>query len=125
MSESSTVVQIKSKFEEIQNLINNDTEGEDNNLRGKFAELVELIKAYEEEDPTEDSIVDDINYALRNQSLSIEEREELLNTKLKQVEVASARNAQTKNMLTVFVVINVVVLLVFVTLIVMKANGRK
>ena len=121
----SLVSDIKAKFDEIQNLISNDNEAADNNLRSKITELDELIKSYESTQPTEDSIVDDINYALRNQSLSIEQREELLNTKVRQVEVASERNAQTKNMLTTFIIINVVVLLVLVGLIVMKVTGRK
>ena len=122
---SSLVSDIKAKFEEVQTLINGDSESADDNLRSKIAELDELIKSYESNVPNEDSIIDDINYALRNQSLSIEEREELLNTKVRQVEVASERNVQTKNMLTVFVIINVVVLLVFIALIVMKSTGGK
>ena len=122
---SSLVSDIKAKFEEVQTLINGDSESADDNLRSKIAELDELIKSYESNVPNEDSIIDDINYALRNQSLSIEEREELLNTKVRQVEVASERNVQTKNMLTVFVIINVVVLLVFISLIVMKSTGGK
>ena len=55
--------------------------------------------------------------------MTIEEREDLLNTKIRQIEMATERNSQTKNMLTVFIIINVVVLLVFVGLIVIKAKS--
>ena len=67
----------------------------------------------------------EIDEILSQQNLSIEEREELLNTKIRQVELATERNGQTKNMLTVFTIINVVVLITFISLIVMKVTGSR
>lgn len=122
---SDIVSQINEKIESIQSMI--DSRDSDNNkdIRNQMDELKEMLSTYETTNPTEDSVADDINFALSKQSMTIEEREELLNTKIRQIEVATERNAQTKNMLTVFIIINVVVLLVFVGLIVLKAKGNK
>ena len=122
---SDIVSQINEKIESIQAMI--DSRDSDNNkdIRNQMDELKELLSTYETTNPTEDSVADDINFALSKQSMTIEEREELLNTKIRQIEVATERNTQTKNMLTVFIIINVVVLLVFVGLIVLKAKGNK
>ena len=123
MSNNNLVAEIKTKFDEIQALIDSNEPGTDNNLRGKIDEIKNMIQDYEASGPTEESIVNDINYALRNQNLSIEEREQLLNTKIRQVELSTERNGQTKNMLTVFIIINVVIIITFISLIVMKATG--
>jgi hypothetical protein len=125
MSNSNDLVnKIKAMFDEVQALVDSN-EPTDDEIRGKIDEIKRLIQAYESSNPTEDSIINDINYALRDQDLSIEEREELLNTKIRQVELATERNGQTKNMLTVFTIINVVVLITFISLIVMKATGSR
>jgi t-SNARE complex subunit (syntaxin) len=116
------VAEINTKLDEVQALINSN---EPANLRAKMDDIKNLIQDYETSSPTEENIVNDINYALRNQNLSIEEREQLLNTKIRQVQLATERNGQTKNMLTMFIIINVVILISFVSLIVMKATGSK
>ena len=82
------------------------------------------MAAYEATGPSDESILEDeLNYALRDQNLTLEKREELLNVKLKQIEIANQRNASKKNMLTVFIIINIVVVLVFVGLIVLKVTN--
>lgn len=119
---SSIVSQINNKMISIQSMIDSTETNENGEIRQQMEELKTLLKKYEEIDPTEETIADDINFALSNQSMTIEEREELLNTKIRQIEMATERNNQTKNMLTVFIIINVIVLLVFVGLIVMKTK---
>ena len=118
------VTQINDKISSIQNMIDSTTTNENADIRGQMDELKALLANYEKEtNPTEETVADDINFALSQQSMTIEEREDLLNTKIRQIEMATKRNLQTKNMLTVFIIINVVVLLVFVGLIVLKAKS--
>jgi hypothetical protein len=124
MSNSNSIIsQIESKLAAMQQSINSNNDNTPD-LQTQMDELKALLQSYENSDPNDASIVDDLNFALNKQSLTIEEREELLNTKIKQIDIATQRNAQTKNMLTVFIIINVIVLLVFVSLIVMKATGK-
>jgi hypothetical protein len=126
MSNSNDLVtQISDMFDDVQTLVDSNEPDADDEIRGKIDEIKSLIQTYESSNPTEDDIINDINYALRDQNLSIEEREELLNTKIRQVELATERNGQTKNMLTVFTIINVVVLITFISLIVMKVTGSR
>jgi hypothetical protein len=120
---SATVSQINDKISSIQNMIDSTNTNENADIRGQMDELKALLANYEANNPTEETVADDINFALSQQSMTIEEREELLNTKIRQIEMATERNSQTKNMLTVFIIINVVVLLVFVGLIVLKAKS--
>lgn len=117
------VTEINDKINSIQSMIDSTNTNENGNIRKQMEELKALLKNYEETNPTEATVADDINFALSNQSMTIEEREELLNTKIRQIEMATERNNQTKNMLTVFIIINVIVLLVFVGLIVMKTKN--
>ena len=119
---SSIVSEINNKMNSIQSMIDSTETNENGEIRQQMEELKTLLKKYEETNPTEETISDDINFALSNQSMTIEEREELLNTKIRQIEMATERNNQTKNMLTIFIIINVIVLLVFVGLIVMKTK---
>ena len=121
---SAMVTQINDKISSIQSMIDSTTTNENADIRGQMDELKALLANYEKEtNPTEETVADDINFALSQQSMTIEEREDLLNTKIRQIEMATERNSQTKNMLTVFIIINVVVLLVFVGLIVLKAKS--
>ena len=120
---SAIVTQINDKISSIQSMIDSTTTNENADIRGQMDELKALLANYEENNPTEETVADDINFALSQQSMTIEEREDLLNTKIRQIEMATERNSQTKNMLTVFIIINVVVLLVFVGLIVLKAKS--
>ena len=120
---SAMVTQINDKISSIQSMIDSTTTNENTDIRGQMDELKALLANYEENNPTEETVADDINFALSQQSMTIEEREDLLNTKIRQIEMATERNSQTKNMLTVFIIINVVVLLVFVGLIVLKAKS--
>ena len=117
------VSQINEKISSIQNMIDSTNTNENVDIRGQMDELKALLASYESTNPTEATVADDINFALSKQSMTIEEREDLLNTKIRQIEMATERNTQTKNMLTVFIIINVVVLLVFVGLIVLKAKS--
>lgn len=117
------VSQINEKISSIQNMIDSTNTNENVDIRGQMDELKALLASYDATNPTEDTVADDINFALSKQSMTIEEREDLLNTKIRQIEMATERNTQTKNMLTVFIIINVVVLLVFVGLIVLKAKS--
>ena len=110
------VSQINEKISSIQNMIDSTNTNENVDIRGQMDELKALLASYESTNPTEATVADDINFALSKQSMTIEEREDLLNTKIRQIEMATERNTQTKNMLTVFIIINVVVLLVFVGL---------
>ena len=120
---SPIVSEINNKMESIQSMIDSTETNENGEIRQQMEELKTLLKNYERTNPTEATVADDINFALSNQSMTIEEREELLNTKIRQIEMATKRNNQTKNMLTVFIIINVIVLLVFVGLIVMKTKN--
>ena len=121
---SAMVTQINDKISSIQSMIDSTTTNENADIRGQMDELKALLANYEKEtNPTEETVADDINFALSQQSMTIEEREDLLNTKIRQIEMATERNSQTKNMLTVFIIINVVVLLVFVGLIVLKSKS--
>ena len=115
--------QINEKIDSIQNMIDSRDTNENTEIRGQMDELKALLASYDLANPTEATVADDINFALSQQSMTIEEREDLLNTKIRQIEMATERNSQTKNMLTVFIIINVVVLLVFVGLIVLKAKS--
>ena len=115
--------QINEKIDSIQNMIDSRDTNENTEIRGQMNELKALLTTYDSTNPTEATVADDINFALSQQSMTIEEREDLLNTKIRQIEMATERNSQTKNMLTVFIIINVVVLLVFVGLIVLKAKS--
>lgn len=117
------VSQINEKISSIQNMIDSTNTNKNVDIRGQMDELKALLASYESTNPTEATVADDINFALSKQSMTIEEREDLLNTKIRQIEMATERNSQTKNMLTVFIIINVVVLLVFVGLIVLKAKS--
>lgn len=118
-----TVSEIKTELDELEVLI--ESSASNNEIEDKISEIKNLLETYESSNPTEESIVSDINHALNDQDLSIEEREELLNTKIKQVEVATDRNTHTKNMLTLFIICNVIILITFISLIVMKATGNK
>ena len=120
---SEIVSQINDKISSIQNMIDSTNTNENQDIRGQMDELKALLESYESSNPTEATVADDINFALSKQSMTIEERENLLNTKIRQIEMATERNSQTKNMLTVFIIINVIVLLVFVGLIVIKAKN--
>lgn len=122
-SVSSIVSAINYKMDMIQSMIDSTNTNENGTIRQQMDELKTLLKKYKKTNPTEATVADDINFALSNQSMTIEEREELLNTKIRQIEMATERNNQTKNMLTVFIIINVIVLLVFVGLIVMKTKN--
>lgn len=115
--------QINDKISSIQTMIDSRDTNENTEIRGQMDELKALLATYDLANPTEATVADDINFALSQQSMTIEEREDLLNTKIRQIEMATERNSQTKNMLTVFIIINVVVLLVFVGLIVLKAKS--
>ena len=117
------VTQINDKISSIQNMIDSTNTNENGDIRRQMDGLKALLANYEATNPTEETVADDINFALSQQSMTIEEREDLLNTKIRQIEMATERNSQTKNMLTVFIIINVVVLLVFVGLIVLKAKS--
>ena len=119
------VTQIKELFDDVQALVDSNEPDANDEISSKIDEIKILIQSYETSNPTEDSIINDINYALRDQDLSIEGREELLNTKIRQVELATKRNSKTKNMLTVFTIINVIVLIALISLIVMKVTGSK
>lgn len=117
------VNEINEKMSSIQIMIENRNTNENVDIRGQMDELKALLKTYEDATPTENSVgLNDINFALSKQSMTIEEREELLNTKIRQIEMATERNGQTKNMLTIFIIINVVVLLVFIGLIILKSK---
>lgn len=117
------VTQINDKISSIQNMIDSTNTNENVDIREQMDELKALLASYDATNPTEDTVADDINFALSKQSMTIEEREDLLNTKIRQIEMATERNTQTKNMLTVFIIINIVVLLVFIGLIVLKAKS--
>lgn len=124
-NESTSIVsEINDKITAIQYMIETRNTNENVDIRGHMDELKALLKTYEEETtPTENSVgLNDINFALSKQSMTIDEREELLNTKIRQIEMAKERNGQTKNMLTIFIIINVVVLLVFIGLIIVKSK---
>lgn len=120
---SEIVSEINEKITNIQSMIETRSTNENVDIRRQMDELKALLKTYEDSNPTENSVgLNDINFALSKQSMTIEEREELLNTKIRQIEMAKERNGQTKNMLTTFIIINVVVLLVFIGLIVIKTR---
>ena len=120
---SEIVSEINEKITNIQSMIETRSTNENVDIRGQMDDLKALLKTYEDSNPTENSVgLNDINFALSKQSMTIEEREELLNTKIRQIEMAKERNGQTKNMLTTFIIINVVVLLVFIGLIVIKTR---
>ena len=55
---------------------------------GQMDELKALLATYDSTNPTEATVADDINFALSQQSMTIEEREDLLNTKIRQIEMA-------------------------------------
>ena len=117
------VNEINDKITDIQSMIETRNTNENVDIRGQMDELKALLKTYEDATPTENSVgLNDINFALSKQSMTIDEREELLNTKIRQIEMAKERNGQTKNMLTIFIIINVVVLLVFIGLIILKSK---
>ena len=117
---TSNYTEIEEKISNLQTLINSGTSEE--TIQSELNDLSTLLDTYENNSPTENTVADDLNFVLSKQSLSIEEREELLNTKVRQIEVASERNSQTKNMLTIFIIINVIVLLIFIGLIIIKAD---
>ena len=117
------VNEINEKISSIQIMIENRNTNENVDIRAQMDELKGLLKTYEETNPTETSVgLNDINFALSKQSMTIEEREELLNTKIRQIEMATKRNDRTKNMLTIFIIINVAVLLIFIGLIIVKSK---
>ena len=125
-NESTSIVsEINDKITDIQYMIETRNTNENVDIRGHMDELKALLKTYEEETtPTENSVgLNDINFALSKQSMTLDEREELLNTKIRQIEMATERNGQTKNMLTIFIIINVVVLLIFIGLIILKSKN--
>jgi hypothetical protein len=118
------VNEINEKISSIQIMIENRNTNENVDIRAQMDELKGLLKTYEETNPTETSVgLNDINFALSKQSMTIEEREELLNTKTRQIEMATERNGQTKNMLTLFIIINIAVLLIFIGLIIVKSKN--
>lgn len=118
------VNEINEKISSIQIMIENRNTNENVDIRAQMDELKGLLKTYEETNPTETSVgLNDINFALSKQSMTIEEREELLNTKTRQIEMATERNSQTKNMLTLFIIINIAVLLIFIGLIIVKSKN--
>ena len=118
------VNEINEKISSIQTMIENRNTNENVDIREQMDELKGLLKTYEETNPTETSVgLNDINFALSKQHMTIEEREELLNTKTRQIEMATKRNSQTKNMLTLFIIINIAVLLVFIGLIIVKSKN--
>ena len=119
---SENVKNINAKISSIQTMIDGRDSDYNIDIRESLDELRALLKEYNNASPTENDVADDLNFALSKQSMTIEEREELLNTKLRQIDMSSERNTQTKNMLTVFIIINIVVLLAFIGLIVLKSK---
>ena len=112
---------INAKMTSLQDMIDEKNTENNTDIRDGMDELRELLEQYNLASPTENNVADDLNFALSKQSMSIEEREELLNTKVRQIDMATERNSQTKNMLTIFIIINIIVLLAFIGLIIMKA----
>ena len=90
------VTQIKELFDDVQALVDSNEPDANDEISSKIDEIKILIQSYETSNPTEDSIINDINYALRDQDLSIEGREELLNTKIRQVELATKEIVKQK-----------------------------
>ena len=119
---SDIVNQIDAKITSIQEMIDEKDTQNNTDIRDGMDELRELLEKYDLASPTENNVADDLNFALSKQSMTIEEREELLNTKLRQIDMATERNSQTKNMLAIFIIINIVVLLAFIGLIIMKTK---
>ena len=86
---------IEQLLQQIQSTI--ATEDPDQKLQGLFDDLKAAMADYEAEAPTDESIVEnDINYALNDQNLTIGQREQLLKTKLRQIELAQERNESKK-----------------------------
>ena len=119
---SDIVNRINDKIASLQEMIDSTDTSHNISIRDGLDELRELLEEYDTTSPTENDVADDLNFALSKQSMTIEEREELLNTKLRQIDMATKRNSQTKNMLTIFIIINIVVLLAFIGLIIMKTH---
>ena len=123
MSNSSDLKnQIDTLFISIQEMIDGTNTSNNASIRDSLDKLRDLLEEYNLASPTENNVANNLNFALSKQSMTIEEREELLNTKLRQIEIATERNSQTTNMLTIFIIINIVVLLTFIGLIIMKTD---
>ena len=104
---------INAQISLIQDMIDSDsTDG----IPAAMDTLKGFLSDYEASGVTEDTVANDLNFALSQQSMTIEEREKLLDTKTKQIEVSTVRNTQTQNMLTVFIIINIIVILVFIVI---------
>ena len=119
MTSNDTIVDL---IDQIQNKLDAPTEASNNNIQELLNELKNALSTYESNNQ-ENTLSDEINFALEKQSLTIDEKNELLNTKIRQIKIATERNTQTKNMLTVFIIINIVVILVFIGLIVIKSQN--
>jgi hypothetical protein len=123
MSNSSNLKnQIDTLFISLQEMIDDTNTSNNASIRDSLDKLRDLLEEYNLASPTENNVANNLNFALSKQSMTIEEREELLNTKLRQIEIATERNSQTTNMLTIFIIINIVVLLTFIGLIIMKTD---
>jgi len=122
MSNNNSNTQINTLLSQIQENIDN---GSYDNVETQFSSLKQLLKSYESSisENAGDLQDNNINYTLRNQSLTLEQRENLLNTKLKQIEIANERNTNKKNMLTLFIIINIIIVMVFIGLIVYKVHS--
>ena len=117
----------KSRINELLSNIDELLKGDKNSLTGSqlqkdFTELKGLHQEYQNQisEDTQTLPNKDINYTLRDQNLTLDQREKLLNTKMKQIKIANDRNVAKKNMLTIFIIINVVVILLLIVLLSLK-----
>ena len=72
------VAQINDKISSIQNMINSTNTNENVDIREQMDELKALLASYDATNPTEDTVADDINFALSKQSMTIEEKRRII-----------------------------------------------
>ena len=111
------------KMNELLSKIKNELDNQDYlKTQPYFEELKKLQRSYSTKLEANQQTLQNknINYTLRDQNLSLEQRENILNTRMKQLEIANERNSRKKIMLTIFISINVVVILLLVILLSVK-----
>lgn len=122
MSNNNNIVAIQNLFNEIQNSINNNDDPTQVNT--KMTELKSLLTTFAKENNQEYPLTNSTEQLERNlvnsQNMSIQQKNMMLDTKLKQIELINQRNENKKFILTFLIILNVLIVVIFITLIVVK-----
>lgn len=112
---------IQSLFHNIQTAIDNN---DNTNAKTLMTQLKSLLddstKQNNQEFPVSNYEVNTLDGLEKTKDLSVDEKNVMLDTKLKQIELINKRNDQKKSLLMFLIILNILIAIVFVTLLMVK-----